>query len=315
MLPLVLLATIIVFVAVYIGMQTEAFQDVITSQGMESRFVRYRRGLQGEQGPPGPYGPPGASGPVGVAGPPGVGVQGPLGPIGPVGPRGPEGPRGFKGDKGEKGMATRFTKDIDITFYDSTLPSNKGIKAAGVAGLVNQDTNEWRMGLTIPQGAKGDKGDPVYIAPIVDVTYYDSSDVSNASKKPTGSFLQPDMAHDPSTYKLALALPSPTIGALNFNYYDSIASPAIKPTAALTPLDSSNVSQNIYKMTLQIPKPTTATSRGNVVNTTATSRGNVVNTAAFTNYVEHFQVKRGGGDASAGDPPANLYGATHSLGY
>ena len=90
----------------------------------------------------------------------------------------------------------------------------------------------------------------------------------------------------------------------SINYYDSIASPTTKPTAALTPLDSSNVSQNIYKMTLQIPKPTTAT-----------SGANLVNTAAFTNYVEHFQVKRGGGDASAGDPPANLYGATHSLAY
>ena len=292
MIPVIVTAVLIVLIAVYITRQTDAFQDVSINQGMESRFVRYRRGLQGEEGPPGPYGPPG---PMGPSGPPGnQGVQGPFGPIGPIGPRGPEGPRGFKGDKGEQGMATRFTKDIDITFYDPTLPSNKDLKAQGVVSLIDKDQNEWRMGLTIPQGAKGDQGSPAYIAPIVDVTYYDSSDVANATRKPTGSFLQPDMAHDPNTYKLALSLPSPTIGALNFNYYDSIASPTTKPTAALTPLDSTNVSQNIYKMTLQLPKPTTS---------------------GFQNYVEHFQVKRGGGDTAMGDPPANLLGATYSLEY
>lgn len=286
MIPLFILATVLVFIAVYLGVQKDGFQNVSVSQGMDSRFVSYRRGLQGVPGPEGPPGPAGLGGP---AGPPGVqGVQGPFGPIGPQGPAGPIGPAGAKGVKGDQGLPALFAKNISVSFYDPTLSSNKDVVAGGVVNLSDLSNNQWKMGLTLPQGRKGDPGSPVYIAPIVDVTYYDSSNVANAAKKPTGSFLQPDMARDPTTYKMALSLPSPSIGALNFNYYDSVASPATKPTAALTPMDPSNVSNNIYKMTLQIPKPTIS---------------------GFQNYKEHFQVKRGGMDP-LGDPPLNQMVAT-----
>jgi hypothetical protein len=296
---LVFISLVILSLVVFFKTQVEGFQTVKAQEGLESRFVRYRRGLRGEPGPPGPAGPVGTSGPAGVAGPQGnVGPAGPAGPIGPEGPKGPEGKKGDKGDKGERGTATKLNKIIDLSFFDPTLSSNKNLSGSGNFSMTDLSNNEWQMSLRIPSGPQGAKGDTVYLKPIIDVNYYDSSNPANSSKIPTGSLLQPDMANDPTTYKMALSLPSPTIGAFTFNYYDPITNPTKNATAALTPLDPANVSKNIYKLTMQIPKPTTS---------------------GFQDYkrdqlYEHFQVKRGGGtDTSMGDPPANLLGATYQL--
>ena len=105
------------------------------------------QGIQGIQGPAGPQGERGPQGETGPQGPQGgQGIQGIQGEKGADGSQGPQGP---KGDTGADGKAATISVGTVTTGSAGTSASvtNSGTSSAAI------------LNFTIPQGAKGDKGD------------------------------------------------------------------------------------------------------------------------------------------------------------